>query len=163
MPLTPPGAGCGACWLRIRDEMDVTACGVAISVVSGCDVEGAVPVAEELVAVRARPQVATALEHDVGPRRVRFEPMMPPAEPGDVATARGSALGVGNHVVAIGTPGGAGAPRKHAGLVNERGLLDEPVRCLVGGAGEVLVQVQHGPHGDGGAGGAAPGADLRRW
>ena len=63
-------------------------------------------------------------------------------------------------VVAVGTACGPRAPREHAGLVDEGGLLDQSVGCFVRRAGEVLVQVDHRPHRDGGPGCAAPGADL---
>ena len=118
--MTPPTAGCGAWWLRIRNEMDVTALDPPSSLVSWGDVEGAVAVAEELVTMRAGPQVAAALEHHVLPRRESLEPVVTPAEPGDVARTGRATIGVRNHVVAVGAAGRPGAPGEHAGLAESR-------------------------------------------
>jgi hypothetical protein len=70
--------------------------------------------------VRAGPQVAPALEHRVGPRFVRLQSMVSPTEPGDVARAGGSAVGVRDDVVAVRAARRAGAPREHAGLASSR-------------------------------------------
>ena len=69
------------------------------------DVEGAVVVAQELVAVRARPQERPGFQHRVGPGRMGFQPMVSSAQGRDVVAAGGAALGVGDDVVGIHLPG----------------------------------------------------------
>ena len=69
------------------------------------DVEGAVVVAEELVAVWARPEERPGFEHRVGPGGVGFQSMVSSAQGRDVVAARGAALVVGDDVVGIQLPG----------------------------------------------------------
>ena len=70
------------------------------------DVEGAVVVAEELVAVRAGPQVGAAFDDGVAPGAVCFEPMVASAQGCDVARTGGSAGVVFDGVVAVGAVAG---------------------------------------------------------
>ena len=119
-PTTPPVAGCGAWWLRVRDEPDVTRVDRPSAGIGGGDVECALAIPQELVTVRAGPQVAAALEHHVVPGGVRLQSVMPPAQPRDVAGAGGPAGGVRDDVVAVGSPSRAGAPREDAGLASSR-------------------------------------------
>ena len=61
-----------------------------------------VVVAEELVAVRARPQERPGFEHRVGPARMRLESMVTSTQRCDVVARGGAALGVGDDVVGVG-------------------------------------------------------------
>src|SRR4051794_6842597 len=91
------------------------------------DVLGAVVVAEELVAVRAGPQVGPGVQDGVRPPdRVGFEAVMPPAKGCEVVRGRLAALGVGDDVVGVATPCGSGAPREDAPAVAEGGLFGQP-------------------------------------
>ena len=105
------GAGCGAGSLlvgRVRGR------------VAG-DVGGAAVVAQELVAVRRRPQVAAGFEDRVAPAGVvGLEPVVAPAQRGQVVTGCRAALGVGDDVVGVAVLGGAGAPREDAGQASSR-------------------------------------------
>ena len=69
-------------------------------------------------------------------------------------------LAVWLHVVAVGGSSGSAAPREEAGDVDERGLLRQPGRCLVGVDGDVVVEVDDGPDRDATGGLSAPGAHL---
>ena len=147
-----PGVGAGVRWVGVS--------------VAG-DVEGAVGIAQVLVAVRAGPHVGAAVEGGVGPAAVGLGPVMAPAQRGGVAGAGVLDHRVGDPVVAVGVvlvglqgPGGSGAPGEHAGRVGQDGLFAEPAADLVGLDVDVLVEVDHRLHGDLGVGVAAPLPDL---
>ena len=66
------------------------------------DIERPVVIAEELVAMRTRPQERPGFEHRVGPRRVGLESMVPSAQGRDVLARGGATFGVRDHMVGVG-------------------------------------------------------------
>src|SRR4029079_12800594 len=106
------------------------------------DVGGAAVVAQELVAVRGGPQVRAGFQHRVAPPGVvGLEPVVAPAQRGQVVTRGRPALGVGDHVVGVAVLGGAGAPREDAGQVPFGGLVGESGGELVLVHAQVIGQV----------------------
>ena len=109
------------------------------------DLAGAGVVAEELQAVGAVPQVGAGVEHGVGPVgagvAVGLEPVVLPAQGGEVAGAGGAAVAVGVDVVAVGEDGGAGAPGEDTGVAESRQSRDT---VCVSGLGQYLVELLGG-------------------
>ena len=140
---------------------ELAGCSAAGSAVAG-DVEGAGGVAQELVAVRARPKVAAGVEDGVGPGRSGLEPVMSPAERRDVAAAGRPAAVARDHVVTVAGAGSPGAPGEHAGVAGFHGLRPQLLGDLVGVGAVVVLEVDHRADHDRRPVTGAPASDLLR-
>jgi len=91
------------------------------------DVEGAVRVAEELLAVGAGPEEDAGFDGGVRPAGVGLEAVVSSAERREVVVAGRTAAGVGDDVVAVAASGGARAPLEDAGVVPQAEPSTKPV------------------------------------
>jgi hypothetical protein len=115
--------------------------GKAAAFVVGGDVEGAGVVFEELVAERAAPQVDAGFDGDIGSAAGGLGSVVSSAAGRDVAGAGGSAVLVGDAVLAVAGFCGSEAERERADQVAELGLELEPGPRLVGVDVEVVGEV----------------------